>query len=216
MLAQASRNGYYFLLDRITGENLVSAEFGPQNWSAGLNARGEPIPKPDKEPQIAGSLFEGSGTNWWSPSFSPDTGLFYVNAHHHFMVSYLVLDDQNEEKAADHQGGANSPLWSQSMLLALEYETGKIRWRQDRPAGGGPQDAGNQGSGILTTAGGLLFTGDGAGDVTVLDASTGKTLWHLYAGGNLTGAPMTYELGGRQYVITAVDSVLYAWALPSR
>ena len=72
LLAQASRNGYYFVLDRVTGENLLSAEFGPQNWSAGLNPRGEPIPKPDKEPQISGSLFEGSGTNWWSPSFSPD------------------------------------------------------------------------------------------------------------------------------------------------
>ena len=59
-----------------------------------------------------------SGTNWWSPSFSPDTGLFYVNAHHHFMVSYLTLDDQDENKASDHQGGANSNLWSQSMLLA--------------------------------------------------------------------------------------------------
>src|SRR5215831_7416763 len=71
LLAQASRNGYYFVLDRATGESLLSSEFGPQNWSAGLNARGEPIPKPDKEPQIAGALFEGSGTNWWSPSFSP-------------------------------------------------------------------------------------------------------------------------------------------------
>ena len=100
------------------------------------------------------------------------------------------------------------------MLLALDYETGKIRWRRDRPSVG-VRDSG-QGSGILTTAGGLLFTGDGTGDLMALDASTGKTLWHVYPGGNLTGAPMTYELGGRQYVITAVDSVLYAWALPAR
>jgi alcohol dehydrogenase (cytochrome c) len=215
MLAQASRNGYYFLLDRATGENLLSAEFGPQNWSAGLNKRGEPIPKPDKEPQISGTLFEGSGTNWWSPSYSPDTRLFYVNAHHHFMVSYLMLDDHNEQKAADHQGGANTNLWSQSMLLALDYETGKARWRRDRPSVGA-RDSSNQGTGILTTAGGLLFTGDGNGDLIALDAATGKSLWHTYPGGNLTGAPMTYELGGRQYVITAVDSVLYAWALPAR
>ena len=215
LLAQASRNGYYFVLDRATGESLLSAEFGPQNWSAGLNSRGEPIPKPDKEPQIAGTLFEGSGTNWWSPSFSPDTKLFYVNAHHHFMVSYLTLDEQNEEKASDHQGGTNTTLWSQSMLLALDYETGKVRWRRDRPAFGG-RDASGQGSGILSTAGGLLFTGDGSGDLMALDAATGKTLWHLYPGGNLTGAPMTYELQGRQYVVTAVDSVLYAWALPER
>ena len=66
----------------------------------------------------------------------------------------------------------------------------------------------------IGTAGGLLFTGDGSGDLMALDAVTGRTLWHVYPGGTLTGAPMTYELGGRQYVITAVDSVLYAWALP--
>jgi alcohol dehydrogenase (cytochrome c) len=215
MLAQASRNGYYFVLDRATGESLLSAEFGPQNWSAGLINRGEPIPKRDKEPQIAGTLFEGSGTNWWPPSYSPDTKLFYVNGHHHFMVSYLILDDHNEEKAADHQGGANTNLWSQSMLLALDYETGKIRWRRDRPTSGA-RDSSGQGSGILTTAGGLLFTGDGSGDLMALDASNGKTLWHVYPGGSLTGAPMTYELDGRQYVITAVDSVLYAWTLPAR
>lgn len=213
MLAQASRNGYYFLLDRGTGENLLSAKFGPENWSAGLNSRGEPIPKPDKEPQIAGALFEGTGTNWWSPSYSPDTKLFYVNAHHHFMVSYLTLDEQDENKASDHQGGANTTLWSQSMLLALDYETGQVRWRQDRPADTG--GAANQGSGILTTAGGLLFTGDGTGDLVALDAATGKTLWHVYAGGNLTGAPMTYEWNGRQYLITAVEGVLYAWGLPA-
>jgi alcohol dehydrogenase (cytochrome c) len=213
LLAQASRNGYYFLLDRVSGESLLSAEFGPQNWSAGISPRGEPIPKPEKEPQIAGSLFEGTGTNWWSPSFSPDTKLFYVNAHHHFMISYLELDQRNEEKASDHQGGSNTTLWSQSMLLAIDYETGKIRWRRDRPVFGG-RDSSGQGSGILTTAGGLLFTGDGSGDLMALDAATGRTLWHVYPGGTLTGAPMTYELGGRQYVITAVDSVLYGWALP--
>jgi alcohol dehydrogenase (cytochrome c) len=213
MLAQASRNGYYFLLDRATGENLLSAEFGPQNWSAGLTRRGEPVPKPEKEPQIAGVLFEGSGTNWWSPSYSPDTGLFYVNAHHHYVVSYLTLDDQNEEKASDHQGGANADLWSESMLLALDYQTGKIHWRRDRPNADGREAAG-QGTGILTTAGGLLFTGDGTGDLVALDASNGETLWHTYPGGNLTGSPMTYEWAGRQYVITAVEGVLYAWALP--
>jgi alcohol dehydrogenase (cytochrome c) len=214
MLAQASRNGYYFLLDRATGENLLSAKFGPENWSAGLNKRGEPIPKPEKDPQISGALFEGSGTNWWSPSYSPDTRLFYVNAHHHFMLSYLLLDEQNEEKASDHQGGANTNLWSESMLLALDYDTGKVRWRRDRPniARG---DASGRGAGILTTAGGLLFSGDAGGDLFALDAATGNSLWHVYPGGDLTGAPMTYELGGRQYVITAVDSVLYAWALPA-
>jgi alcohol dehydrogenase (cytochrome c) len=213
LLAQASRNGYLFLLDRVTGENLLSTKFGPENWSAGLNQRGEPIPKPDKEPQISGALFEGSGTNWWAPSFDPQTHLFYVNAHRNFLATYLTLDDAHEEKASDHQGGANTPLWSQAMLLAIDYETGQIRWRRDRPAvpGGGSTSGG---AGVLTTGSGLLFSADNSGDLFALDAATGKSLWHVYAGGPLSGSPITYELGGRQYVLTPVDGVLYAWALP--
>lgn len=213
LLAQASRDGYFFVLDRATGENFLSAQFGPENWSAGLNKRGEPIPKPAKEPQPAGSLFEGSGTNWWAPSFDPETGLFYVNAYHYFLVAYLTRTG-DKANASDHQGGMTSPLWAQSMLLAIDYRTGKIRWRQDRPPGYG-QGYDGLGSGILTTAGHLLITGDPSGDLMALDPATGKSLWHVYAGGRLTGCPMTYELDGRQYLLTAVDGVLYAWALPA-
>ncbi len=211
LLLQASRNGYFFVLDRATGEHLLTSEFGQQNWSAGVNPRGEPTPKPNKQPQIAGSLFEGTGTNWWAPSFDPETGLFYVNAHHGFMVTYLTLNEENEDQASDHQGGANSSLWSQSMLLAIDYRTGKIQWKRDRPALAG---GAARGSGILTTAGRLVFTGDSGGDLIALDPANGKTLWHVYPGGDLTGCPMTYELDGRQYLITAVDGVLYAWSLP--
>ena len=213
LLAQASRNGYFFVLDRATGESILSSKFGPENWSGGLNQRGEPIPKPDKEPQISGALFEGSGTNWWAPSFDPDTRLFYVNAHRNFLATYLMLDSEHEERAADHQGGANSPLWSQSMLLAIEYETGKIRWMRERPAVAGGASA-SGGAGVLTTASGLLFSADNTGDLIALDAASGKSLWHVYAGGTMSGSPVTYELEGRQYLLTPVDGVLYAWALP--
>jgi alcohol dehydrogenase (cytochrome c) len=213
LLAQASRNGYFFVLDRATGESLLSSKFGPENWSDGLNKRGEPIPKPDKEPQISGALFEGSGTNWWAPSFDPDTRLFYVNAHRNFLATYLMLDSEHEERAADHQGGANSPLWSQAMLLAIEYETGKIRWMRERPAVAGGGSA-SGGAGVLTTASGLLFSADNTGDLIALDAASGKSLWHVYAGGVMSGSPVTYELEGRQYLLTPVDGVLYAWALP--
>ena len=213
MLAQASRNGYYFVLDRATGESLLSAEFGPQNWSAGLNSRGEPIPKPDKEPQIAGTLFEGSGTNWWSPSYSPGTGLFYVNAHHHFMVSYLTAGRPERREGGRSSGrsehrrsGRNPCCWLSIM------KPGKIRWRRDRPSAGG-RDAAVKAPESLPRRADCCSLAIARGDLIALDAPTGKTLWHVYPGGNLTGAPMTYELGGRQFVITAGDSVLYAWTL---
>jgi len=96
-------------------------------------------------------------------------------------------------------------------LLAIDYKTGKIRWQHDSPKITG---YGEIGSGILTTAGRLLITGDLSGAIVALDPATGKSLWHVYAGARLTGCPMTYELDGRQYLLTAVGSVLYAWALP--
>lgn len=129
-----------------------------------------------------------------------------------FFVTYLTRDGEDDASASDHQGGENTPLWSQSMLLAIDYKTGVIRWRRDRPSVGGHFE--EDGSGILTTAGHLLITGDNSGDLEALDPATGNPLWQVYAGGRLTGCPMTYELNGRQYILTAVDSVLYAWALP--
>jgi outer membrane protein assembly factor BamB len=94
------------------------------------------------------------------------------------------------------------------MLLAIDYQTGKIRWSRVRSGAGG-------GNGILTTAGGLVFTNE-SGRLVALDAATGKMLWHVNPGDNLSGAPMTYELDGRQFVVTPVGGWLYAWALPER
>ena len=92
------------------------------------------------------------------------------------------------------------------MLLAIDYQTGKIRWSRVRLGG-------ESGNGILTTAGGLVFTNE-SGQLVALDAATGKMLWHVNPGGNLSGAPMTYALDGRQFVLTPVGGWLYAWALP--
>jgi alcohol dehydrogenase (cytochrome c) len=95
------------------------------------------------------------------------------------------------------------------MLKAIDVQTGKIRWTADTEGRGGQ-------SGILTTAGHLVFTADMSQNLVALDASTGKVLWHMYAGGSLGTGPMTYELDGRQYVVYLVDSVAYVFALPAR
>jgi alcohol dehydrogenase (cytochrome c) len=208
LLAQASRNGYFFLLDRATGEHLLTAPFVPTDWASGLDSKGQPISNEDKEPKTDGALVHAYGegaTNWMAPSFDPDTKLFYVNAFQGFMVYYLILDQNN--KPEGHQGGAASSLWSQAQLVAIDYQTGRIRWSRKGQEGEGHP-------GILTTAGQLLFTGDVSGNLLALDPDDGRTLWHINAGGSLGSSPMTYELDGRQYVITGVDSVLYAWALP--
>jgi len=210
LLAQASRNGYFFLLDRATGEHLLTASFVPMDWAAGLDSKGQPIPNKAKEPQLDGALveaYEEGATNWMAPSFDPDTKLFYVNAQQGFTLYYLALNAGG--KPEGHQGGAASPLWSQALLVAIDYQTGKIRWTRN-------EEEGAAHPGILTTAGRLLITGDVSGNLLILDPRNGRTLWHVYAGGLLGSSPMTYELDGRQYILTGVDSVLYAWALPHK
>ncbi len=140
-----------------------------------------------------------------APSFDPQTQLFYVNAERGFTMYYLSL---NENKTPEgHQGGASSPLWSRALLVAIDYKTGRIRWTKNEEEGEGHP-------GILTTAGHLLFTGDVSDNLLALDPADGRILWHVNAGGTLGSSPMTYELDGRQYIVTGVDGVLYAWALP--
>ena len=209
LLAQASRNGYFFVLDRATGKSLVTSQFVKVDWAKGVDAKGQPIPDPAKDPRLDGSLVEvnsGGATNWMAPSFDPETKLFYVNAVHGTSLWYLTLNADG--KPEGHQGGAATNFWSELSLVAIDYQTGKIAW--SRPAGEGHSNAG-----MLTTAGHLLFTGDGLGDLLALDPANGDVLWHASGGGILSNSPMTYELDGKQYVLMGVDGVLYAWTLPN-
>ena len=103
--------------------------------------------------------------------------------------------------------GADYDLWSKGVLEAIDYQTGKIRWSHQL----GP---GSPSAGVLTTASGLTFTGDVYGNLLALDTSNGKTLWHAGQGARMGTSPITYELDGRQYLITGSGGVLYAWTLP--
>jgi acido-empty-quinoprotein group A len=206
LVAQASRNGFFFVLDRTNGEHLVTSQFIDQTWANGIDSRGRPIAKPEATPTPDGALVEpGSdgSTNWMAPSFDPQTGLFYVNCRRLFSIYYNTAEGK-----AEGWGGRDRNLWANSTLRALDYRTGKVVWNHE--LGDGESLAG-----ILTTAGHLLFSADNSGNLLALDPATGKTLWHLNAGGKLDASPMTYELDGRQYLILAVQDVLYAFALPA-
>ena len=208
LLAQASRNGFYFLLDRGTGEHLATAPFIETTWSSGIDAKGRPIAKPEATPSPDGALVSpGSdgATNWMAPSFDPQTNLFYVNARRLFSIYYNTVDNTKPEG----WGGRDRNLWANSAIRALDYKTGKLAWNHE--LGDGESIAG-----ILTTAGHLLFTGDNAGNLLALDPASGKTLWHLNVGGHLVASPMTYQLGGRQYLIIPIQDTLYAFALPEK
>ena len=207
MVMQASRNGYFFVLDRLTGQNLLTKPFGPVNWAKGLDEKGQPIPDPDKDPAPDGRIIapdEAGLTNYRSPSFDPKTGLLIVSAH----PSYAIYFNKPADGAFGW-AGADYSVWGTGVLKAIDYKTGEIRWTHElgegTPAGG-----------VLTTASGVVFTGDVAGNVLALRTSDGATLWHAGGGARMQSQPVTYMLDGRQYVVTGMGGVLFAWALPEK
>jgi len=206
MLMQTSRNGYFFVLDRTNGKSLLTVPYGPTNWSLGIDKEGRPIPNPDKEPKPDGRIIapdEGGMTNYRSPSFDTKNGLFIVDAHPSWSLYFAKPADGDYGWA-----GADYDLWGKGVIEAIDYQTGKLRWTHEV----GPNGSG---AGVLTTDSGLTFTGDAFGNVLALDSSNGKTLWHVGTGAAIDSSPISYELDGRQYIVTSSGGVLFAWALPS-
>jgi len=204
LLAQANRNGYFFLLDRTNGTHLLTVPFVETNWSKGINAKGVPVADVTKEPTRDGTLVSpssGGATNWFPPSFNPDTGFFYLNASQNYSVFYLTA----EGKAEGFAGRDNGLPGDRGFTLAIDYKTGKICWR----------DEGGSNAGLLSTGGNLLFTGDSAGHLIALDASNGHARWHANTNQYVGNGPITYQLDEKQYVVFGSGDSLYAFALPS-
>jgi alcohol dehydrogenase (cytochrome c) len=204
LLMQASRNGYFFVLDRTTGKNLLTKPFAAVNWAKGIDADGRPIPDPAKEPSRDGVLIapnESGATNYRSPSFDAKTGVLIVSAQDSYGIYFF-----KPEHGKYGWAGADYNLYGRSWLRAIDYQTGAIRWSHDLGDGA-------SGAGVLTTESGLTFTGDTAGNALALRTSDGTTLWHAGIG-KVGTPPVTYELDGRQYMLIGGGSALYAWALP--
>ena len=204
LLMQASRNGYFFVLDRTNGESLLTTPFATVNWAKGIDAQGRPIPNPAKFPQRSGVLVapnENGATNFRPPSFDPQTGLFIVSAQDGYGIYFF-----KPEHGAYGWAGADYGVAGRAFLRAIDYQTGKIVW--NHPIGDGAGTAG-----VLTTATGLTFSGDVSGNVMALRSSDGATLWHESIG-RIGNGPITYELDGRQYLLVGGGSSLYAFALP--
>jgi alcohol dehydrogenase (cytochrome c) len=204
LLAQAARNGHFFVLDRATGKALVSSEFVKTNWASGYDTKGQPIPNKAKMPQLDGALVtpdQGGAANWHPPSFSPLTGLFYVNAVRAFSVYYIYDPDENPQG----WGGTDRGGYGESMLQAVDYKTGKVKWSHKWEA--------NFRSGILATAGNLLFSGGPSNDIVALNATTGDALWHARLNTGVSNGPITYELDGTQYLLVGAGDMLWSFAM---
>jgi alcohol dehydrogenase (cytochrome c) len=204
LVAQASRNGYFFVLDRATGKRLVGQPFiDTLNWAKGFDAKGQPVSDPAKYPTTDGVLVSPSSvgaTNWQAPSFSPETGLFYVGTSRSYAMYYLTDTDDHPEG----WGGLDSNAGSDgNALLALDYRTGKAVWKHEWPSGSGITNN-------LSTAGKLLFTSNGS-NLIAFDAANGKILWHTGLMAAPTAGPITYMLDGRQYLLVAAGDSLYTF-----
>ncbi|MGB6944490.1 MAG: acido-empty-quinoprotein group A, partial [Bryobacteraceae bacterium] len=205
LLMQASRNGYFFVLDRTKGKSLLTTPFATVNWAKGIDPQGRPIPNPAKFPQRSGVLVapnETGATNFRPPSFDPQTGLFIVSAQDGYGIYFF-----KPEHGAYGWAGADYGVAGRAFLRAIDYHTGKIVW--NHPIGDGAGTAG-----VLTTATGLTFSGDVSGNAMALRSSDGATLWHQSIQ-RIGNAPISYELDGRQYLVVGGGSSLYAFALPS-
>jgi alcohol dehydrogenase (cytochrome c) len=208
MVLTASRNGYFFVVDRVTGEHLLTSKYGSAtNWAQGLNRSGGPNRNPEKDPTVPGSLVSptaGGTVNWEPPAYSPATGLFYVSENNTYSIFYLT--DVDPRGSMGLGGKEEDPVGTGgSFLTALDYHTGKAKWRHRYYGNGG-------GGGLLATAGGLLFAGDGAGSLVAHDAATGEPLWNTRIG-NVSNAPQTFLVGGKQYLICATGDMLWAFLL---
>ena len=210
LLAQANRNGFYYVLDRVTGEFVAGVPFVKETWAKGLDSKGKPILLPDTEPTPEGRLVypDGhGGTNWNSPSYSPQTKLFYVSARE---TGAYTVAGQPKVHFPDFGGGGRINLAGDDVygaIRALEATTGKLKWEYRMLA---PAE-----TSTLATAGGLVFAVSDEGNFFALDAETGKLLWEFTVGGTSSESNLiTYEIGGKQYLIGASGNCFVAFDLP--
>jgi alcohol dehydrogenase (cytochrome c) len=200
LLAQAARNGYFTVLDRVTGKYLVATPFVPLNWSLGIDKDGTPVPDPAKEPSPTGSLTISSATNWPPPSYSPRTGLFYVNAVEGMTVYYITDDHAKPSGYAGltHAAGTATKRYTK----AIDIKTGKITWQHEGIGGGG----------ILSTASGLVFTGGDGGLVALKDDD--GTAIARFKQASVGNGPISVMQDGKQWIFVGGSNVMYAYTLP--
>ena len=206
----ANRNAFYYTLDRETGEFLVGKPYALQTWAEGLDENGRPIRVPNMEPSVEGKLVSptiGGGTNWWSPTFSPRTGLYYVNAFDGEQI-YFIREEEYVEGEQYLGGGGESagPIDNyHSAVRAIDPATGDIRWEY--------AIAPRSTSGLMSTAGDVVFGGTVDGYFFAIDAVSGEELWHMTVGARVHSAPISYAVDGEQYVSIAAGNVVFTFGL---
>jgi alcohol dehydrogenase (cytochrome c) len=212
LVVHANRNGFLYVLDRVTGEYLRATRLVEKlDWATGIDAKGRPILVPDKDPTPGGTRAcpgVRGATNWMSPSFNPAIGLLYVVTLEQCDV-YTASAKEPEPKKNFAGGGANPKPSEigQFFLRAFDPKTGEKKWEYPMT---GPAESW---SGTVSTAGGVVFFGDDDGQLVALDGRTGRSLWHFAMGEGLTASPISYAVDGKQYVAIASATAIFSFGL---
>jgi alcohol dehydrogenase (cytochrome c) len=213
LLVQADRNGFYYVLDRTTGQFLHATQLATNvNWASGFTVEGRPLRVLNSEPSLTGTKICPSSTgatNWMSPAYNPQTGLFYFVA-----LEGCGMATKNTETfrpgGFQYRAGGDvlltGEIW-RVYVRALNLTTGKQVWEQERI------DSTSLGGGLLSTAGGVIFSGEINGEFVALNANTGAPVWHFNTGQRINAQPMTYLVAGTQYVCIASASDVFSFAL---
>src|SRR5579863_5388359 len=202
-LLHANRNGFFYTLDRTTGKVLAAKPYTKVTWATGIGSDGRPILVPGQDPSEKGTEScpgLGGGHNWEPTAYSPQTGLYYFGSTDGCHIYYKNKQEYKEGQwyqlstvdDVPHKPAAGS-------MIAVDPVTGSTKWRLPLIA--------SPSGGMLATAGGLVFTGDGEGYLIAVDARTGKPLWKFQTGGAIFSGPMTYSFRGKQYVAVGAGDV---------
>jgi alcohol dehydrogenase (cytochrome c) len=211
LIVQANRNGFFYVIDRSNGKLLSANPYAKVTWSDAKDAGGTPVARKDASPTPEGNRVcpgAAGATNWMSPTYDPQTKLFYVTARE--QCDIFSTAPQPYEAGHAYYGSAYFPNDDAApftgALRAIDPQTGKMKWEWKHPS--------PTWSGVLSTAGGLVFTGDAEGNFIALEAASGKAVWHFQCGASVYSSPMTFAIEGKQYVGVAAGSALFTFALP--
>lgn len=211
LIVQANRNGFFYVIDRTSGKLISATSFGKQTWSDSKDKDGRPTATKEASPTLQGhTVCPGAAgtTNYMPPTYDPQTGLFYVSARD--QCDIFSTAPQPYQRGHAYYGSAYFPSDDAEPYLgfmkAIDPATGEIKqtFQHTSPTW----------SGVLSTAGGLVFSGDAEGNFIAFDAASLKSLWHFQMGGAVYAAPMAFAVDGKEYVAIAAGSAIYTFGLP--
>ena len=231
LMLWANRNGFFYVLDRVTGQFLMAKAFVKQTWNDGFDEKGRPIKNPEFWPKPMGGIVVSpgtqGGTNWYPPSYSPRTGLFYVPTWDNYGVALREVPRAGEWKEGVRYTGSTPPPGIRACrggraaaaarafkkeeegygaIRALDPKTGEKKWDFKM--------VNYTESGVLSTAGDLVFGGGMEGNFVALDARTGERLWHVNLGGPNASGPISYAVDGKQYIVGTGQGTMFVFSLP--